>query len=202
THHRRVDVQALGADFYAFSGHKLYGPTGIGVLYGRREILRRMPPYQTGGDMIESVSFEKTTFREPPHRFEAGTPAIAEAVGLAAAMDYVSALGFEKIARHEADLAAYAVEALRKVEGLRLIGTAPDKVGVFSFAMAGLHPHDVGTILDQQGVAVRAGHHCAQPLMEALGVPATVRASLGLYSTRDDIDALARGLEKAREIFA
>ena len=199
--HMPVDVQALGADFYAFSGHKLYGPTGIGVLYGRREILKSMPPYQGGGDMIASVSFAETTFREPPYRFEAGTPPIAEVIGLGAAIDYVSAIGMAHIAQHEAALLAEATQKLQAIKGLRIIGTAPHKAGIISFVIEGIHPHDVGTILDQEGVAIRAGHHCAQPLMEALGFVATARASFGLYNTAEEIDVLVSAIKKAQEIF-
>jgi len=200
--HRPVDVQKLDADFYVFSGHKLYGPTGIGVLYGKRALLASMPPYQGGGDMIESVTFEKTTYQAPPMRFEAGTPPIAEVVGLTAALRYVQGLGFDAIAAHEADVLAYGTEKLAALSGVRLVGTAPRKAGILSFVVAGVHPHDVGTILDNQGIAIRAGHHCAQPAMEALGLMATSRASLGLYNTREDIDALVDGLKKVREIFS
>jgi cysteine desulfurase/selenocysteine lyase len=200
--HKAVDVRALDADFYVFTGHKLYGPTGIGVLYGKHDILREMPPYQGGGEMIASVSFAETTYKDPPHRFEAGTPPIVEAVGLAAAIDYVSTIGMSRIARHEADLLAYATEKLRAVNSLRIVGTAREKAGVLSFVMEGAHPHDIGTILDRQGIAIRAGHHCAQPLMDFLGLPGTARASFGLYNTKDEIDALANALQKVREIFA
>jgi cysteine desulfurase/selenocysteine lyase len=200
--HMAVDVRALDADFYIFTGHKLYGPTGIGVLYGKYALLEKMPPYQGGGDMIASVTFDKTTYKEPPHRFEAGTPAIVEAIGLAAAIDYVSTIGLNRIARHEAELLAYATEKLSRINSLRIIGTAPQKAGVISFVMQGAHPHDIGTILDRQGIAVRAGHHCAQPLMDHLGLTATTRASFGLYTTKDEIDALAAALGKVREIFA
>jgi cysteine desulfurase/selenocysteine lyase len=200
--HMPVDVQALDADFYIFTGHKLYGPTGIGVLYAKRAILESMPPWQGGGDMIASVTFEKTTFKEPPHRFEAGTPAIVEGIGLGAAIDYVSTIGMARIAKHEADLLAYATERLTAMKGVHIIGTAPQKAGVLSFTVDGAHPHDIGTILDRQGVAVRAGHHCAQPLMEALGLTATARASFGLYNTREDVDALAEAIKKVQEIFA
>jgi len=200
--HQPVDVGALDADFYVFSGHKLYGPTGIGALYGKEALLAAMPPYQGGGEMIASVSFEKTAFKEPPHRFEAGTPAIAEAVGLAAAIDYVSTIGLARIARFEAELLAYATEKLRAINSLKIVGTAPEKSAIVSFVMEGAHPHDIGTILDRQGIAIRAGHHCAQPLMEQLGLAATARASFGLYNTKEDVDALAAGLMKVREIFA
>ena len=197
--HMPVDVRALGADFYVFSGHKLYGPTGIGVLYGRAELLAAMPPYQGGGDMIETVSFSGTTYKEPPQRFEAGTPAIAEAVGLAAAIDYVGAIGMNRIAAHEQDILAYATERLKRIKGLHIIGTAPDKAAVISFVIDGAHPSDLGTLLDQQGVAVRTGHHCAQPVMERFGLPAgTVRASFGLYTISDDIDRLVAALDQAR----
>jgi cysteine desulfurase / selenocysteine lyase len=199
--HMPVDVQALGADFYAFSGHKLYGPTGIGVLFGRREILETMPPYQGGGDMIESVTFEETTFREPPYRFEAGTPPIAEVIGLGAAIDYVGGIGMENIARYEAELLVYATEKLRGVNSLRLIGTAPRKAAILSFVLDNVHPHDVGTVLDNEGIAVRAGHHCAQPVMDALGLTATTRASLAMYNTREEIDALVSAIKKVQEIF-
>lgn len=198
-----VDVQALDADFLAFSGHKIYGPSGIGVLYGKFDILESMPPYQGGGGMIASVTFEETTYREPPFRFEAGTPAIVEAVGLAAALDYVSTIGIARIGRHEDELLHYAVEKLRSVNSVRLVGDySGPRAGVVSFTMEHAHPHDIGTILDRFGVAVRAGHHCAQPLMERFGVPATARASFGLYNTRADVDALAAALNKVREIFS
>ncbi len=200
--HGAVDVQKLDADFYVFSGHKIYGPTGIGVLYGKRALLATMPPYQGGGDMIESVTFEKTTYQAPPLRFEAGTPPIAEVVGLTAALAYVTGIGMEAIAAHEAALLAYGTKKLAALEGVRLVGTAPHKASILSFVVEGVHPHDVGTILDQQGLAIRAGHHCAQPAMEALGLMATVRASLGLYNTREDLDALVDGLKKVREIFS
>jgi cysteine desulfurase/selenocysteine lyase len=199
--HMPVDVCAIDADFYAFSGHKLYGPNAIGVLYGKRAILADMPPYQGGGDMIESVTFEKTTFKEPPYRFEAGTPPIMEVIGLGAAIDYVNAIGIERIERHEAEMLAYATAKLSKINSLILVGTAKHKAGVLSFVMKDAHPHDIGTILDRQGVCVRAGHHCAQPLIESLGLPATVRATLGMYTNKADIDALIEGLEKVREIF-
>ena len=200
--HQSVDVTDLDCDFYCFSGHKLFGPSGIGVLYGKASRLESMPPYQGGGDMILSVSFEGTTYNEIPHKFEAGTPDIVGAVGLGAAIDYLTEIGLERIAAYESELLAYATEALSKVEGLRIIGTAKHKAAVLSFVLAGVHPHDVGTILDQEGVAVRTGHHCAQPLMERFGVPATVRASLAFYNTREDVDALVRGLRKACEVFS
>ena len=200
-YHMPVDVQALDCDFYAFTGHKLYGPTGIGVLYGREEWLERMPPYQGGGDMIRSVTFEKTTYADLPHKFEAGTPHIAGVVGLGAAIDYLEGIGFDAIAPHEADLLAYGTAALSEVKGLRLIGTAARKASILSFVMEGAHPHDVGTIVDTEGVAVRTGHHCTQPIMDRFGVPATARASVAIYNTREEIDALARALERVREMF-
>jgi cysteine desulfurase/selenocysteine lyase len=199
--HSRVDVRELDCDFYAFSGHKVFGPTGIGALYGKAALLTEMPPYQSGGEMILTVSFEKSTFNEIPHKFEAGTPDIAAAVGLGAAIDYLDSVGFDCIAAHEDELVAYGTELLEGIPGLRLIGTAAEKAPVLSFVIDGIHPHDMGTILDQDGVAVRTGHHCAQPVMEWFGVPATTRASLALYNTRSDLDALARGIRKAQEIF-
>jgi cysteine desulfurase/selenocysteine lyase len=197
-----VDVREIGCDFYAFSGHKLYGPTGIGALYARREILDAMPPWQGGGDMIEEVHFEKTKYAEAPQRFEAGTPDIAGAVGLGAAIDYVTGLGLDRVARHEAELLAYGTELLAEIPELTIVGRAREKVGVISFVLDGVHPHDVGTVLDQEGVAIRAGHHCAQPLMERLGLAATARASLGVYNTRADIERLAEGVRKVLEVFA
>jgi cysteine desulfurase/selenocysteine lyase len=199
--HQAVDVRALGADFYAFSGHKLYGPTGIGVLYGRAELLEAMPPWQGGGDMIRTVTFEHTEFADIPARFEAGTPNIAGAIGLGAACDYVEAIGLDAVAAHEQALLAYGTERLSEIPGLRLIGTAPGKAGILSFTLEGAHPHDIGTILDSAGIAVRAGHHCAQPVMDRFGVAGTVRASVGLYNRFDEIDALAGGLAKVKEIF-
>ncbi len=199
--HLPVDVRELGCDFYAFSGHKLFGPTGIGVLYGRTELLEQMPPWQGGGDMISSVSFARSTWNKLPWKFEAGTPDIAGAIGLAAAIDYLGSLGFEAIAAHEEDLLAYATAALRAVPGLRLIGTAKEKAGVLSFELGDVHPHDVGTVLDREGIAIRTGHHCAQPLMRRFGVAATARASIAFYNRREDIDALVAGLHKVREMF-
>jgi len=199
--HLRVDVQALDCDFYAFSGHKVYGPTGIGVLYGKAALLDAMPPYQSGGSMIRSVSFEGTTFADIPQRFEAGTPHIAGAIGLAAALDYVEGIGLDVIAAHEQTLLSYATRRLA-LPRLRLIGTAPHKLGILSFVVDGVHPHDVATVLDREGIAVRAGHHCAQPLMHRLGIQATTRASLALYNTRQDIDALIVALERALELLA
>lgn len=199
--HTRVDVQAIGADFYAFSGHKLYGPTGIGVLYGKGEILDGLPPYQGGGEMILSVTFERTTYKKAPHRFEAGTPAIVEAIGLGAAVDYLERIGLDRIGAHEHELLVYATERLSALPRLRLVGTAAHKAAIASFVIDGVHPHDIGTILDQTGVAIRAGHHCAQPLMHRLGLSATARASFGLYNTVDDVDALADGLQVVLELF-
>jgi len=199
--HQRVDVAALGCDFYAFSGHKLYGPTGIGVLYGRRELLDAMPPWQGGGDMISNVTFEKTTWNELPYKFEAGTPHVAGAIGLGAAIDYLRALDLRAAAEHEADVLAYATARLAEVEGLRLIGTARDRIGVVSFVLEGVHPHDIGTILDQEGIAIRVGHHCAQPVMQRFQVPATARASFSFYNTREEVDALVQGLARVRELF-
>jgi cysteine desulfurase/selenocysteine lyase len=199
--HARVDVQALDCDFYAFSAHKIYGPSGIGALYGRRELLEAMPPWQGGGDMIRTVAFEGSTWADPPYRFEAGTPHIAGAVGLVAALDYVDGIGLDAIAAHEHDLLAYGTALLEQVPGLRLIGTAADKAAILSFVIDGVHAHDIGTVLDFEGVAVRAGHHCAMPVMTRYGVPATARASLGLYNTRADIDALVRALQRVTEMF-
>ena len=200
-YHMPVDVQELDCDFLCFTGHKIYGPTGIGVLYGREALLDAMPPYQGGGDMIRSVTFEKTTYADLPNKFEAGTPNIAGVVGLGAALDYLAGVGFEAIAPHEADLLAYGTAALSEVRGLRLIGTAPDKASILAFVMKGAHPHDVGTIVDTEGVAVRTGHHCTQPIMDRFGVPATARASVAMYNTRAEIDALVRALERVREMF-
>jgi cysteine desulfurase / selenocysteine lyase len=199
--HQRVDVQALDCDFYAFSAHKMYGPTGIGALIGREALLDEMPPWQGGGDMILTVSLAKATYNVLPFKFEAGTPNISGAVGLAAAVDYIASLGIERIHAHERRLLDIATQALGGVPGLTLIGTAPDKAAVLSFTLAGVHPHDLGTILDAQGVAIRTGHHCAMPVMDFFGVPATARASLGCYSRESDIDALVRALGKAREVF-
>jgi len=200
--HQRVDVQELGCDFYAFSSHKLFGPTGVGVLYGRAERLEALPPYQGGGDMILSVRFEESTYQGIPYKFEAGTPDIAGVIGLGAAIDYVSQIGLDAIAAHEHELLDYANESLARVPGLRLIGTAREKAALISFVLEGIHAHDVGTILDQHGIAVRTGHHCAQPVMERYGIPATVRASFALYNTRADVDALLRGLGEVRAVFA
>jgi len=200
--HTPVDVQELDCDFYVFSGHKAYGPTGIGVLYGKSTLLEAMPPYQGGGDMISSVTFEKTTYNKVPHKFEAGTPDMAGAIGLKAALEYLDNLGMDNIAAHESYLIAYATDAISAIPGVRVIGTAKEKTGVLSFVMEGVHAHDIGTILDQDGIAVRTGHHCAQPVMKRFGVEATVRASFGLYNTEPEIDALIRGIEKVKEVFA
>ncbi len=200
--HLAVDVQSLDCDFYVFSGHKVYGPTGIGVLYGKAALLEAMPPYQGGGDMIRSVSFEKTTYNQLPYKFEAGTPNVAGAIGLGAALEYVNAAGLQNIGGHEQELLKYAEECLSRIGGVRLIGTAKEKAAVASFVMEGVHPHDIGTVLDQEGIAIRTGHHCAQPVMERFGVPATARASFALYNTRQEVDALARGVAKVREVFA
>jgi len=197
-----IDVRQLGCDFYALSGHKMYGPSGVGVLYGRAELLEAMPPYQGGGDMIRSVTFEKSTWNVLPYKFEAGTPNIAGAIAFGAAIDYLRALGMEAIARHEDGVLADATERVAAVPGVRLIGTARQKAGVLSFTMDGVHPHDIGTVLDREGVAVRTGHHCAQPVMDFFRVPATARASFGLYNTRAEVDALVAGLHAARRMFA
>jgi len=199
--HLHVDVRALDCDFYAFSGHKVYGPTGTGVLYGKEAILEAMPPWQGGGDMILSVSFEKTTYNALPYKFEAGTPNIAGVIALAAALDYVTSIGIEQIAAHEQDLLHYATKRLLAIDGLRIIGTAAEKASVISFVLEGIHPHDIGTILDQEGIAIRTGHHCAQPLMMRFNVPATGRASFAMYNTRNEADALIAGLEKVIEVF-
>jgi len=199
--HVPVNVQELDCDFYAFSGHKLYGPTGIGVLYGKEKWLEEMPPYQGGGDMIRSVTFDKTTYNSLPYKFEAGTPHIAGVIGLGAGVDYLNELGLERAGAYENGLLAYATERLRRIPGVRLIGTAREKAGVLSFVIRGIHPHDVGTILDREGVAVRAGHHCAMPVMDRFGIPATTRASFAFYNTREEVDALAAGIEKVKEVF-
>ena len=199
--HMAVDVQALGCDFYAFSGHKLFGPTGIGILYGRYDLLEKMPPFQGGGDMIRTVTFEKTTYQDPPHRFEAGTPAIAEVVGLGATLDWLQNVGLARIAAHEHALLKYGTKRLTEIPGLKLIGTAPGKGAILSFTLEGIHPHDIGSVLDMEGIAIRAGHHCAQPTMARFGVPATARASLGPYNTEADLDALAAGIRKIQTLF-
>jgi cysteine desulfurase/selenocysteine lyase len=197
-----VNVQELDCDFYVFSGHKTYGPTGIGILYGKSALLEAMPPYQGGGDMISSVTFEKTIYNKVPHKFEAGTPDMSGAVGLRAALEYLNRLGMANIAAYEHELLAYATEVVSAIPGVRLIGTAKEKAGVLSFIIDGIHPHDIGTILDQEGIAIRTGHHCAQPVMARFGVDATARASFGLYNTKEEIDALVRGIQKVQEVFA
>ena len=199
--HLRIDVADLGCDFFAFSGHKVYGPTGVGVLYGRADVLAAMPPWQGGGDMIEQVALEGSTWAAPPARFEAGTPPIAAVLGLAIALDYFEAVGLDRIAAWEEELLRLATERVGEIRGVRLVGTAREKVAVLSFMLDGVHPHDVGTILDDEGVAVRAGHHCAQPVMTSLGIPATVRASFAFYNTVQEIEALARGVARAAEVF-
>jgi cysteine desulfurase / selenocysteine lyase len=200
--HVKVDVQALDCDFYVFSGHKIYAPTGIGVLYGKLKHLETMPPYQGGGDMIASVTFQKTIYAKPPHKFEAGTPHIAGVIGLGAALDYVSAIGLDRIAAHEHELLVYGTKVLSQFKEVRFIGTASEKAGVISFTLGEIHPHDIGTILDKQGVAIRAGHHCAQPVMERFDIPATARASFGLYNVKEEIDVLAQAIQKTLEVFA
>ncbi len=200
--HMEIDVQDLACDFYAFSGHKMFGPTGVGVLYGREVLLEAMPPYQGGGDMILEVSFEGTTYNELPYKFEAGTPNISGVIGLGAAVDYLQAIGMQNVAAHESQLLAYMMSELGKVDGIRLIGTAENKASVQSFMLDDIHPHDLGTILDHQGIAVRTGHHCAMPVMQHFGIPGTTRASLGLYNNSEDIDRLVAGLAKAKQIFS
>jgi cysteine desulfurase/selenocysteine lyase len=200
--HLPIDVQDLGCDFYTVSGHKMFGPTGIGVLYGRSSLLEAMPPYQGGGDMIRSVTFAKTTFADLPAKFEAGTPHIAGAIGLGAAIDYLSSIDRDALAEHEADLVAYATAGLREIAGVEIVGTAAHKASVVSFVLEGIHAHDVGTIVDQEGVAIRTGHHCTQPVMEFFGVPATARASVAFYNTRADIDALVTAVRRVRSVFA
>lgn len=199
--HLKIDVQELDCDFYALSGHKLFGPTGVGVLYGKSHLLDAMPPYQGGGDMIATVTFEKTTYNTLPYKFEAGTPNIAGTIGLGAAIDYVNQIGLERIGKYEHELLSYGTEALSHIPGLRLIGTSKEKASVFSFVLEGIHPHDVGTILDREGIAIRTGHHCTMPLMNRLGIPATSRASLAFYNTKDEIDALVAGIYKVKEVF-
>ena len=200
--HAPVDVQALDVDFYLFSGHKLYGPTGIGVLYGKESLLEKMPPYQGGGDMISSVRFEKTEYNTLPYRFEAGTPNISGAVGLGRAIDFVNEIGIEAIEAHEDALLAYATEQLSAIEQVTIIGTAEQRAGLVSFVIEGVHPHDIGTILDSYGIAIRAGHHCAQPVMERFGIPATARASFGMYSTREEVDRLVEAVKKVIGMFS
>jgi cysteine desulfurase/selenocysteine lyase len=200
--HMKVDVRALGCDFYALSGHKMFGPLGIGVLYGQAELLEEMPPYQGGGDMISSVTFEKTLYNKLPYKFEAGTPDIAEAIALGAAIEYLNSIGMGNIERYEHDLVAYAIAKLASIAGVRLIGTPKERAGVVSFVIEGIHPHDIGTILDQEGIAIRTGHHCAQPIMQRFGIPATARASFAFYNTKEEVDALAQGILKVKEVFA
>ena len=200
--HRAVDMRAIDADFYVFSGHKLYGPTGIGVLYGKAELLETMPPFLGGGDMIGTVSFERSTWAKPPYRFEAGTPAIIETIGLGAAIDYINAIGFDAIAHHERALTDHALRVLSEIEGLHILGAAQDRGGVVSFTLDGVHAHDIATLLDKQGIAVRAGHHCAEPLTHRLGVDSTARASFGIYTTHEEIDALVTGLARVRKLFS
>ena len=200
--HVKVDVQALDCDFYSFSGHKIYGPTGIGVLYGKKALLEAMPPYQGGGDMILSVTFEKTTYNRLPYKFEAGTPDIAGVIGLGAALEYVSEIGIDKIGAHEHELLDYATAAVSSIPGLKIIGTAKEKAGVLSFTLENIHPHDIGTILDQEGIAIRTGHHCSQPVMRRFGLDSTARASFAMYNTKQEVDALVRGIGKVREVFA
>ncbi len=200
--HMNVDVRDLDCDFFVLSGHKLYGPTGIGVLYGKADLLESMPPYQGGGDMIKSVTFEKTLYNDLPYRFEAGTPNIAGTIGLGAAVDYVTSVGFENIEAYEHELLDYGTRALSSISGLRLVGTARKKAGILSFVLDGVHPHDIGTILDSEGIAVRTGHHCTQPVMARFGIPATARASLAFYNTREEIDALVKGIDKVLEVFS
>lgn len=200
--HIKIDVQDIGCDFYALSGHKIYGPTGIGILYGKENLLEAMPPYQGGGDMIRTVSFKKTTYNALPYKFEAGTPFIAGGIGLGAAIDYLNDLGLDNIARHESDLLEYATTHARDILELKIIGTAREKASVFSFTLGRIHPHDIGTILDHEGIAIRTGHHCAMPVMERLGIAATARASFGLYNTRAEIDALFAGIRKVLKVFA
>ena len=200
--HLRADVQAQDCDFYVFSGHKLYGPAGIGVLYGKSALLEAMPPYQGGGDMISSVTFEKTIYNKLPYKFEAGTPHVAGAIGLGAAIKYVNGVGMDSLAAYEHQLLAYATEAVSAIPGIRVVGTAKAKAGILSFLLDSIHPHDIGTVLDQQGIAIRTGHHCAQPVMQRFGIAATARASFALYNTREEADALVEGIQKVREVFA
>jgi cysteine desulfurase / selenocysteine lyase len=200
--HCAVDVQELDCDFYAFSGHKMYGPTGVGILYGKSALLEEMPPYQGGGDMIASVSFEKTVYNRLPYKFEAGTPHISGGIGLGTAVEYLNGIGMNAIAAHEHGLLTYATAAVAEIPGVRVVGTAKEKAGVLSFVMEGIHPHDIGTVLDQEGIAIRTGHHCAQPIMKRFGIEATARASFALYNTREEVDALVRGIHKVREVFA
>ena len=202
TPHMAVDVREIDCDFFAFSGHKLFGPTGVGVLYGKADLLDSMPPYQGGGDMIKSVTFEKTTYNSLPYKFEAGTPNIAGVIGLGAAIDYVTNVGLERISAYETELLEYGTRRLSSIGGLRMIGTAKEKAGILGFVLGDIHPHDIGTILDSEGIAIRTGHHCTQPVMERFGIAATARASLALYNTREEIDALVKGIDKVLEVFS
>ena len=199
--HIKVNVQQLGADFYAFSGHKIYGPTGIGVLFGRKELLEKMPPYQGGGEMIKRVTFEKTTYNELPYKFEAGTPDYVGSIALASALDYVQAIGLDEIARYESELCAYALDKLNQIPGMRIIGNASHRSAVISFLVGNIHPSDMGTLLDRLGIAVRTGHHCAEPLMDRMGIPGTVRASFSFYNTKAEIDILVAGIDRVRSMF-
>jgi cysteine desulfurase/selenocysteine lyase len=199
--HIKVDVQELDADFYAISGHKIYGPSGIGVLYGKDAMLEAMPPYQGGGDMISSVTFEKTLYNSLPYKFEAGTPNIGGTIGMGAAIDYVNGIGLDRIAAHEHQLLEHATELMSGIPGLRIVGTAPNKAAVVSFVLEGIHPHDIGTVLDREGIAVRTGHHCAQPVMDRFGIPATARASFAFYNTIEEVDSLAEGIKKVQQVF-
>jgi cysteine desulfurase/selenocysteine lyase len=199
--HLAVDVRELGCEFYAFSSHKIYGPSGVGVLYGKKALLEAMPPYQGGGDMIRLVTFEKTEYAELPNKFEAGTPSIADVIGLGAALDWLTAIGLDAVAAHEHELLDYATAQLSEIPGLAIMGRARDKAALVAFTMQGIHPHDIGTILDREGVAIRAGHHCAQPVMQRYGVPATARASFAVYNTRDEVDVLVKALWKVKEMF-
>jgi cysteine desulfurase/selenocysteine lyase len=200
--HLKIDVQVLDCDFYTLSSHKLFGPTGVGVLYGKATLLEAMPPFQGGGDMISSVTFEKTLYNVIPYKFEAGTPNIADVIGLGAGIDYVNRVGLENIAAHEHDLLVYATERLSKIPGLRIIGTAREKASVISFVLDHVHPHDVGTVLDQEGIAIRTGHHCAQPVMDRFGISGTSRASMAFYNTKEEVDALVNGINKVQEVFS
>jgi cysteine desulfurase/selenocysteine lyase len=197
----KVDVEALDCDFYAFSSHKMFGPLGIGALYGKAALLEAMPPYQGGGDMISSVTFEKTTYNKVPFKFEAGTPNVEGSVGFGAAIEYLNAIGMDRIAPYEHELLEYATGKISAIPAVRIIGTAKERASVLSFIIEGVHPHDIGTILDQEGIAIRTGHHCAQPIMQRFGIPATARASFAFYNTKEEVDALARGIERVKEVF-
>jgi cysteine desulfurase/selenocysteine lyase len=199
--HTPIDVQKMGCDFFAFSGHKLFGPTGVGVLYGKKELLEKMPPFLAGGDMIASVTFEKTTYNVLPYKFEAGTPNVADVIGLGAAVDYIQSVGFENISQHEHELLEYGTNALKKIDGIKMVGTAKHKASILSFYFPDIHAHDLGTLVDQEGVAIRTGHHCTQPVMKHFKVPATARASLVMYNTQNDIDILVKAIQKAKDVF-